>query len=68
MKLMTTEEIHYIQTKINTLKVTKIEGCRTMSITHTMKLTIVDAKVCNAATHTTHYEMLHMWRLIQRLQ
>lgn len=51
---ITREEIDYIQNAIRTLENTKfsLEG-KLYSVKHTMMLTMVDAKVCNAATETT---------------
>lgn len=46
---ITNEEINYIQSQITALSSTKIEG---VSIKHKMLFTMVDGKVCNAATHT----------------
>lgn len=51
---VTNEEIQYVQNKIDSLQGTKIT--RTYSnllIQHTMLFTMIDAKVCNAATQTT---------------
>lgn len=46
---LTNEEIHYIKAQIASLSVTKFENT---SIQHKLLFTMVDGKVCNAATHT----------------
>lgn len=49
----TNEEIGYIENKINSLEDTHITHInKTFSVKHVMTLTMVDAKVCNAATLT----------------
>ncbi|CAH0563012.1 unnamed protein product [Brassicogethes aeneus] len=47
---VTNEEINYINHKINSLEATEFQGTKTK---HTMLFTMVDGKVCNAATLTT---------------
>lgn len=51
---VTNDEINYITSKIDALESTQFtqEGL-TASVKHTMTLTMVDAKVCNAATETS---------------
>lgn len=50
---ITNEEIKYIESKINSLEDTQITLInKTFSVKHVMMLTMVDAKVCNAATMT----------------
>ncbi|RVE44545.1 hypothetical protein evm_010791 [Chilo suppressalis] len=46
---VTNEEMNYIQSQISTLSSTNINDT---SIKHRMLFTMVDGKVCNAATHT----------------
>ncbi|XP_069685850.1 uncharacterized protein [Periplaneta americana] len=51
---LTREEIGYLESKIVTLNETKIEiNGRNLVIKHTLILTMIDAKICNAATNTT---------------
>ncbi|XP_075979633.1 uncharacterized protein LOC142978911 [Anticarsia gemmatalis] len=47
---ITNQEIQYMNSKINALECTETQGAK---ISHTMLFTMVDGKVCNAATHTT---------------
>lgn len=47
---ITNQEIQYINSKIDALEPTEFQGVK---IVHTMLFTMVDGKVCNAATHTT---------------
>ena len=50
---ITNEEIGYINSQIQTLQETKISRTEgDLSIKHTLLMTTVDAKVCNAATET----------------
>lgn len=49
---ITKNEINYIEAKINSLNKTQIGGNRCMEVKHTLAFTMVDAKVCNAATDT----------------
>ncbi|KAK9708261.1 hypothetical protein QE152_g27296 [Popillia japonica] len=50
---VTNEEISYIENQIATLKVTEgIQENYSFSVEHKMTLTMVDGKVCNAATST----------------
>ncbi|CAH2101214.1 unnamed protein product [Euphydryas editha] len=51
---ITQEKIEYVENAINALQKTKILlEEKSYSVKHTMMLTMVDAKVCNAATQTT---------------
>lgn len=51
---ITQEEIEYVENAINCLQHTKCSlESKSYSVKHTMALTMVDAKVCNAATETT---------------
>lgn len=51
---ITQEEIEYVENAINALqKTTFLLEEKSYSVKHTMMLTMVDAKVCNAATQTT---------------
>ena len=48
------KEIQYIENKMMSLRNTEVTiAGKTFSIKYTMILTMIDAKVCNAATHTT---------------
>ena len=65
---ITNDEINYIQSATSSLLNTKVTlADKHFSVKHTLLLTMIDAKVCNAATHNIHNEMLHLWRNIQRL-
>lgn len=51
---ITNEEIKYVQEATNSLQDTKVTlADKCFSVKHTMMLTMVDGKVCNAATQTT---------------
>jgi hypothetical protein len=51
---ITNDEINYTQSATNTLHDTKvILADKHFSVKHTLLLIVIDAKVCNAATHTT---------------
>lgn len=69
-KDITNEEIYYIEYQIKTLK--KSEVRRTngslLKVKHTLAFTMIDAKVCNAATNTSYHEVLYMRANIKRLQ
>lgn len=48
------EEINHVKNAINALHETKVTSAdKTYSVKHKIVLTMVDAKVCNAATNTT---------------
>ena len=49
---ITQEEINYVQSKIDSLSNTVITLAKTYTVKHTLLLTMIDAKVCNAATST----------------
>lgn len=49
---ITQSEIADIESKISRLNKTVIEGDRTLEVKHTLAFTMVDGKVCNAATNT----------------
>lgn len=50
---ITREEISYIKSKISNLKEIRIEKDKIKIIKHSMALTMIDTKVCNAAKNTT---------------
>lgn len=51
---VTNEELHYFGEQIGQLEETKVaRSAGEVSVKHTMLLTMVDGKVCNAATQTT---------------
>lgn len=53
-KDVTNEEINYVKNAANDLQKTEVKlGEKTYLVKHSMMLTMVDGKVCNAATNTT---------------